>query len=143
METVRKEGNRNVTRQIEYYNLDLVLSIGYRVNSKKATHFRQWANKILKKYILEGYTINRHRIKSNYDGFLKAVDDVKNLLPAGFSIDKDSVLELITLFADTWPAAIKFDWVLKLHRILKFIALKFLNAFKQRNNYMYRSKNVY
>src|SRR6266481_10020707 len=59
METVQHEGRRSVHRDIEYYNLDLVLSIGYRVNSKKATLFRQWATKTLREHIMQGYTINR------------------------------------------------------------------------------------
>ena len=109
METVQKEGKRSVKREVEYYNLDLVLSIGYRVNSKKATHFRQWATKTLKAHILNGYTIDRHRIQTNYTEFLKAVDDVKSLLPDGFAINKDSVLELIKLFADTWFSLDAYD----------------------------------
>lgn len=109
METVQQEGSRSVKRNVEYYNLDLVLSIGYRVNSKKATYFRQWATKTLKDHMLKGYTINRNRIQRNYDQFLKAVDDVKNLLPKDFLIDKDSVLELIALFADTWLSLDAYD----------------------------------
>src|SRR5579862_9920513 len=58
--------------KVKHFNLDAVLSVGYRINSKKATHFRQWATKTLKEHIQKGYTINRHRIKSNYDEFLKA-----------------------------------------------------------------------
>lgn len=109
METVQIEGKRSIKRSIEYYNLDLVLSIGYRVNSKQATHFRQWATQILRKHIVDGYTINRHRIKTNYDAFLKSVDDVKKILPDGFAIDKESVMELITLFADTWLSLDAYD----------------------------------
>lgn len=56
--TVQKEGKRNVERQIEYFNLDLILSVGYRVNSKIATKFRQWATKLLNQHITKGYTIN-------------------------------------------------------------------------------------
>lgn len=81
--TVQKEGRREILRDIEYYSLDVILSVGYRVNSKKATHFRKWATKTLKEHIQKGYTINRHRIKSNYEDFLKAVSDVKKLLPVG------------------------------------------------------------
>lgn len=97
------------TYQVQFYSLDLILAIGYRTNSKNAISFRKWATKILKNHITDGYTINRHRIKHNYDHFLKAVDDVKTLLPDGFSIDKDSVLELITLFADTWMSLDAYD----------------------------------
>ena len=58
MEIVRQEGNRSVRRILDLYNLDMILSIGYRVNSKNATLFRQWANRVLKDYLLRGYTIN-------------------------------------------------------------------------------------
>lgn len=109
METVQKEGSRTVKRSVEYYNLDLVLSIGYRVNSTKATQFRQWATKTLRQYILNGYTINRHRIKSNYEAFLKSVEEVKNLLPADSKIDNESVIELIKMFADTWFSLDAYD----------------------------------
>ena len=109
METVQKEGNRSVKRTIELYNLDLVLSIGYRINSKKATYFRQWATKTLRTHMIEGYTINRHRVKSNYDGFLKAVQDVKGLLTDDSIVDKGDVIELITMFADTWLSLDAYD----------------------------------
>lgn len=56
--TVRQEGKRQVSRGLEYYNLDLILSVGYRVKSKTATQFRIWANKILKEYLIKGYSIN-------------------------------------------------------------------------------------
>ena len=56
--TVRLEGNRKVTRKIKYYNLDMIISIGYRINSKIGIMFRKWANKILKEYLLKGYVIN-------------------------------------------------------------------------------------
>ena len=59
---VQKEGNREVARDVLHYNLDVVISIGYRVNSKKATKFRQWSTKILKEYIVNGYAINTHKI---------------------------------------------------------------------------------
>ena len=63
MEIVRQEGNRKVKRTIEIYNLDMILSIGYRVNSVNATRFRQWANQVLKDYLLKGYSIN-HRLQA-------------------------------------------------------------------------------
>lgn len=81
METVQTEGDRQVRRVVEYYNLDLALSIGYRVNSKTATLFRQWATKTLREHITRGYTINRKQIGRNYDAFLKAVADVQVFLP--------------------------------------------------------------
>ena len=60
---VRKEGNRFVTRRVTHYNLDAILSVGYRVSSANATKFRQWANKVLKDYLLKGYAINQRLLK--------------------------------------------------------------------------------
>ena len=57
--TVQKEGDRIVTRQVEYYNLDMVLSVGYRVKSNRGIEFRRWANRVLKEYLLKGYSVNR------------------------------------------------------------------------------------
>ncbi len=63
---VQKEGKRNVTRNISYYNLDMIISIGFRVNSKPAIKFRTWANKIIKEYMIKGFTLNDERfIKGN------------------------------------------------------------------------------
>nr|MCR5146148.1 virulence RhuM family protein [Clostridia bacterium] len=61
--TVQKEGNREVTRNIEYYNLDVILSVGYRVKSNKGIMFRKWANKVLKEYTIKGYAINQRRLE--------------------------------------------------------------------------------
>ena len=61
--TVQVEGEREVERNIEYYNLDVIISVGYRVKSKRGVEFRRWANSVLKQYILKGYAVNDHRIK--------------------------------------------------------------------------------
>lgn len=60
---VQTEGEREVSREIEFYNLDAILSIGYRVNSKRGTQFRIWANKILKEYLVKGYAIDQKRFQ--------------------------------------------------------------------------------
>lgn len=65
METVQPEGGRRVTRQIEHFNLDAVISVGYRVNSARATRFRQWATRILREHLTQGYTLNRQRFEAN------------------------------------------------------------------------------
>jgi len=59
---VRQEGKRRVKRSIKHYNLDAIILVGYRVNSRKATKFRQWATSVLKEYIVSGYSINTHKI---------------------------------------------------------------------------------
>jgi prophage maintenance system killer protein len=61
--TVQPEGQRQVAREIEYYNLDAILSVGYRVNSRRGTQFRIWANKILKEYLVKGYAVNERRLQ--------------------------------------------------------------------------------
>lgn len=60
--TVQREGKRQITREIEYYNLDMILSVGYRVNSQKATQFRVWATNTLKNYLIKGYAINEKKL---------------------------------------------------------------------------------
>ena len=61
---VRQEGNREVKRNIDFYNLDMVIAVGYRVNSKQATHFRIWATNVLREYIVKGFALNDDRFKS-------------------------------------------------------------------------------
>jgi len=107
--TVQKEGNRRVTREIENYNLDIILSVGYRVDSKQATQFRIWATRTLKQHLLDGYTINKKRIAQNYENFLSAVAGVKALLPAGETVNTEDVLELINAFAGVWLSLDAYD----------------------------------
>jgi prophage maintenance system killer protein len=94
---------------VQVYNLDVILAVGYRTNSARAIIFRKWATKILRSFIVDGYAINRARIAKNYDSFLAAVSEVKALLPAGSSIDNKDVLELITAFSETWLSLDSYD----------------------------------
>jgi len=107
--TVQIEGKRDIAREIEYFNLDVILSVGYRVDSKQATRFRIWATKTLKQHLLQGYTINKKSIGSNYQKFMRAVEDVKSLLPAGNAVSAKDALELINVFADTWFSLNAYD----------------------------------
>lgn len=66
--TVQKEGTRDVRRQLDYYNLDMIISVGYRIKSNIATRFRQWATQRLKEYIIKGFTIDDERLKGNGGG---------------------------------------------------------------------------
>ncbi len=100
---VQKEWNRNVKREVMHYNLDAIISVWYRVNSKKATQFRIWATKTLKEHITKGFTINKNRIAKNYDKFMQAIEDVKKILPENSEIIKNKdILELVKAFANTW-----------------------------------------
>lgn len=75
---VRKEGNRMVKREVLNYNLDAILSVGYRVNSKRGTQFRIWANQILKDYLMKGYALNQRmdRIENNVENLSKEIDKI-------------------------------------------------------------------
>ncbi|MEI6221519.1 MAG: virulence protein RhuM/Fic/DOC family protein [bacterium] len=97
------------TYQVEYFNLDVILSVGYRVNSITATRFRQWATKTLREHIVKGYTINKKRISKNYEEFIRAVETIKKLLPAGEKIKTQDALELVKLFANTWLSLGAYD----------------------------------
>lgn len=77
LETVQKEGNREVLRNIEHYNLDIILAVGYRTNSVRAIKFRQWATKTLKNYIQNGYVINAEKITN--ERFVNLENDVNTL----------------------------------------------------------------
>ena len=81
LEHVQKEGNRNVNRKKEYYNLDMIISIGFRVNSKKAIKFRTWANKLIKEYMIQGFCLNEERFlkgeKSDQEYFKRLLEKIK------------------------------------------------------------------
>lgn len=66
--TVQKEGNRRVERKVKYYNLDMIISLGYRIKSKIATNFRKWATERLKEYMIKGFTMDDERLKGNGGG---------------------------------------------------------------------------
>lgn len=78
MEIVQKEGSRTVHRQVDFYNLDAIISVGYRVNSRRATHFRIWATGILKEYMIKGFVLDDERLKQGKTAFGK--DYFKELL---------------------------------------------------------------
>jgi prophage maintenance system killer protein len=106
---VRKEGKREVRRTRKHYNLDVIISVGYRINSRTGTRFRQWATKTLREHITRGYTIHRKRIVRNYDAFMKSVSDIQALLPEGDRIDSGDIIALIKEFANTWVSLDAYD----------------------------------
>lgn len=110
--TVQSEGNRNVERTTEYYNLDVILSVGYRVNSKRGIEFRKWASKILKDYLIQGYSINQDNITQNKLNELQQTIVIltntlinQNLVT---ETGKD-LLNLIKSYAKTWDLLIRYD----------------------------------
>ncbi len=104
---VQLEGNRNIKRRVLHYNLDMMISVGYRVNSAMATQFRIWATNILRSHILEGYTINKKLLQKNYNLFQKAISDIQSI--SQNKINSDDILELIKIFSHTWFSLDAFD----------------------------------
>ena len=96
---VQQEGKRTVKRTIPYYNLDIVISVGYRVNSKRATQFRIWANRVLKEYLIKGYAIN-HNAKAEQLEELKRTIAVMNDVLAAKSVTKDEAIGLLRVISD-------------------------------------------
>lgn len=81
---VQQEGKREVTREIEYYNLDMIISVGYRVNSQRATQFRQWATTTLKEFVIKGFVLDNERLKQgtnlfNQDYFKELLEKVRSI----------------------------------------------------------------
>ncbi len=73
---VRKEGDREVNRSIDHYNLDIIISVGYRIKSKRGTEFRIWANKILKEYLVRGYVLNEKRLQEK----VQQLEELKHVI---------------------------------------------------------------
>lgn len=111
---VQKEGTRQVLRNIPYYNLDVILAVGYRVTSKTATEFRKWATKILHKYILDGYAVNEEKLKLEKEK-VKTLQDTISLLSRSLTNqvenmeDAKQVAQLLDNFAKGLDLLDNFD----------------------------------
>jgi hypothetical protein len=81
--TVRQEGKRKVERELEYYNLDMIISVGYRVNSVRATQFRQWATRVLREFAIKGYVLDRERMENGAflgeDYFERLLEEIREI----------------------------------------------------------------
>jgi death-on-curing family protein len=110
--TVQNEGGHQVKRQIEYFNLDAILSVGYRVNSKRGTEFRRWVSQILKDYLLKGYSHNQeHLLKSGLNDVSRSLDILKkSLLVHGHTDDiGHAAIDLIRSYSKSWILLSAFD----------------------------------
>ena len=117
-ETVQNEGKRRVTRNIEYFNLDMILSVGYRVKSDKGILFRQWANKILKDYMLKGYAINQKRLEY-LEKTVKLIDIANRMDERLENNDAKEILKVIGEYSKALDLLDDYD-----HRTLKKISGK-------------------
>jgi death-on-curing family protein len=97
--------------QVEYYNLDVIISVGYRVNSKKATKFRQWATKVLKDYILKGYVLNQKKLKENFEEFKKEIELLQKAVKVQNigEFEVKGFLDIVTKYAKSWILLNQFD----------------------------------
>jgi len=111
---VQQEGNRSVNRKITYYNLDIIISVGYRVNSKRGTQFRIWANKILKDYLVKGYVVNEKRLNeqaSQYDALKQTVKLLENVIKSKplTTDEADGLLKVLTDYTYALDVLDKYD----------------------------------
>ncbi|MBR5349193.1 MAG: virulence RhuM family protein [Lachnospiraceae bacterium] len=103
--TVQNEGGRNVERSIEYYNLEMIISVGYRVKSQRGIEFRRWANKVLKDYIIKGYAVNDKRLQA----LQKTVEIQAKMLATAIEGDSDEVLKAVNLYTQALTLLDQYD----------------------------------
>lgn len=115
--TVQKEGNREVSRDIEHYNLDMIISIGYRVKSQIATHFRQWATKRLREYIVKGFTMDDERLKGNGGGnyWKELLDRIRDIR----SSEKALYRQVLDLYATSIDYDPKSDTSIQFFKVVQ------------------------
>jgi len=110
---VRQEGSRQVKRQLKHYNLDAIISVGYRVNSKKGTQFRQWATARLKEHLVQGYTLNAQRL-SQHQAQLKKLEQTlslfqQNVIDQANLPEAQGLVKVIAEYANTFVLLNQFD----------------------------------
>ena len=106
--TVQKEGNRDVIRNIEYYNLDVIISVGYRVKSSKGIKFRKWATNVLKEYLLKGYAVNQRRL-DYLEKTIKLIDIATRLDEYMRDSESYNMLKLISEYTKALETLDKYD----------------------------------
>jgi prophage maintenance system killer protein len=100
--TVQTEGNRRIERELEYYNLDVIISVGYRVKSKRGTQFRIWANKVLKEYLIKGYALNEKKLKEQ-TGKIKELEktiEVFSRVTESYQLKQDEFSGILRVIKD-------------------------------------------
>ncbi|KYK91667.1 virulence RhuM family protein, partial [Aggregatibacter actinomycetemcomitans] len=108
---VRQEGKRNVKRTIKYYNLDAIISVGYRISSKRATQFRQWATQTLKQYLVQGYALNERRLQERGIEFEQVIGLLGQTLSnqSLLSDEGKAVLSVVQDYARSWSLLQAYD----------------------------------
>ena len=108
---VQAEGKRQVKRQLKHYNLDAIISVGYRVNSKRGVQFRQWATRVLRQHLVDGYTLNQRRLQERGIEFEQAVSLLARTLTNQQLVNDDgrAVLQVISDYARSWSLLQAYD----------------------------------
>jgi len=110
--TAQQEGDRSVVRQVEYFNFDAILSVGYRVNSRRGTQFRIWATTVLKEHLVRGYSLNQQRLAEKGVAELQQALALLTATLTGHELISDegrAVLDIITRYAGTWQLLLQYD----------------------------------
>ena len=102
---VQIEGNRKVNRRIKIYNLDMIISVGYRVKSQRGILFRKWANKILKEYLIQGYSINQKRISA----LNKTIEIQNKILASSLNIEQEALVNVIEKYTKALDLLDNYD----------------------------------
>lgn len=103
--TVQKEGSRNITREIDYYNLDMIISVGYRVKSQNGVIFRKWATSILHDFMIKGYAVNQKRL----DVLNKTIAIQSRMLASALNIEEKEVLNVIEAYSNALTLLDDYD----------------------------------
>ena len=108
---VRTEGKRQVRRKLKHYNLDAIISVGYRVNSKRGVHFRLWATRVLREHLVQGYTLNAKRLQSGVGEIEQAVRLLARHADANALVTDEgrAVLEVVQQYTRAWRLLLEYD----------------------------------
>ncbi|MDY7116809.1 RhuM family protein [Halomonas sp. SSL-5] len=108
---VRTEGKRQVRRKLQHYNLDAIISVGYRVNSRRAVQFRQWATRVLREHLTQGWTLNRQRFEENARELEAAMALVRKTAgsPALDAASGRGLIDIVTRYAQTFLLLQRYD----------------------------------
>lgn len=139
---VRKEGNRQVSRNIEHYNLDVIISVGYRVKSQRGVQFRQWATKTLKQHLIDGYTLNEKRLQERGIDYQQTVELLSRTLlnQQLLNAEGEAVIQVVQDYAKSWSLLQAYDEqslkenTAKQHHMIALLydeVLKAISALKQ------------
>ncbi|MEW6653267.1 MAG: virulence protein RhuM/Fic/DOC family protein [Bacteroidota bacterium] len=145
--TVQTEGKRSISREREYYNLDVIISVGYRVKSKRGTQFRIWANKILKEYLVKGYVLNEKKLKEQSERIreIEAALKIFSKVAANYELSQNEFAGILKVVSDYTHALDLLYFIIKKHSFVdgnKRIAAAIFLWFLDKNRILYKQNGV-